>query len=182
MDKKKLMQATWPIHQKVEKMKFPQKMFAGELDKETYHRFLYNEYRCINELEKISNQKGLFEDLEDVPFSHRILDDINEIKDNSWKVEELDSTKEYINYLNSSIGNDEDKLLAHVYVRHCAAMAGGQMIKTRVPGSATMFDFPCDTKTTRDKIRNKVKDSDIPEIAKCFEFAGKTFEDMEKYL
>ncbi len=74
------------------------------------------------------------------------------------------------------------KIMAHIYVRHCAAMAGGQMIKTKVPGKATMFDFPCDTKITRDRIRDKVCDSVINEVAKCFEFAGKTFEDMEKHI
>ena len=182
MDKKKLMEATWPIHQKVEKMAFPKKMFKGELDKETYHRFLHNEYCCIYELEKIANNKNLFEGLEDVPFSGRILSDISEIGDPSWDDRRLSSTKEYISYLNSEIQDNEDKIMAHVYVRHCAAMAGGQMIKSRVPGSATMFDFPCDTKTTRDKIRARVKDSEVAEVEKCFEFAGKTFKDMEKYL
>ena len=98
MDKKKLMEATWPIHQKVERMAFPKKMFKGELDKETYHRFLHNEYCCIHELEKIANNKNLFKGLEDVPFSERILSDISEIGDPSWDHRRLSSTKEYISF------------------------------------------------------------------------------------
>ncbi len=182
MDKKKLMKATWPIHQKVENMPFPKQMFQGKITKKTYHTFIYNEYCCINELEKIGKEKNLFDGLEDVPFATRILNDVSDIEEKSWKREKLESTKEYIDYINSEIKNDDMKIMAHIYVRHCAAMAGGQMIKTKVPGKATMFDFPCDTKITRDRIRDKVCDSVINEVAKCFEFAGKTFEDMEKHI
>jgi heme oxygenase len=36
---------------------------------------------------------------------------------------------------------DNDDILAHIYVRHFGDMYGGQMIKKRQPGSGTMYDF-----------------------------------------
>ena len=48
--------------------------------------------------------------------------------------------EQYLDHL-LNIKDDPNKLMAHIYVRHMGDLYGGQMIKTKVPGSGKMYDF-----------------------------------------
>jgi heme oxygenase len=56
-------------------------------------------------------------------------------------------------------------------------LSGGQMIKKKVPGSGTMFDF-ADKDTAKEIIRSRINDSMADEAKICFDFATSLFKEM----
>jgi heme oxygenase len=70
--------------------------------------------------------------------------------------------------------------MAHVYVRHMGDLSGGQMIRTRVPGKGTMFDFHQSIDELKERIRDKLNDSMADEAKVCFDFATKMFQQLSK--
>jgi heme oxygenase len=75
-----------------------------------------------------------------------------------------------------SLENNDD-LLAHIYVRHFGDMYGGQMIAKRNPGSGAMYVFENvdELKTT---VRAMLHDDMAQEANRCFEFAMELFEEL----
>jgi heme oxygenase len=71
-------------------------------------------------------------------------------------------------------------LFAHIYVHHMGDLSGGQMIKKRVPGACTMYDFDGDVNEIKNDIRGRCKDSMAPEARMCFDFAIKQFNELSK--
>jgi hypothetical protein len=51
------------------------------------------------------------------------------------------------------------------------------MIRKKVPGAGTMFDF-ADKDQAKEIIRSRIKDSMADEAKKCFDFATGLFQDM----
>ena len=94
----------------------------------------------------------------------------------------IENTKNIVKYLEHilTIANDPEKLMAHIYVRHMGDLSGGQMIKRKIPGKGTMYEFDGDIAELKDKIRSKLNDSMADEAKLTFEFATKTFQDMLK--
>jgi len=91
------------------------------------------------------------------------------------------ATKKYLAHM-KTIMNDADKLMAHVYVRHMGDLSGGQMIKKRIPGKGTFYDFEGDIKETKESIRAKTNDSMADEAKICFDYATELFKDMMQYV
>jgi hypothetical protein len=56
-------------------------------------------------------------------------------------------------------------------------MYGGQMIKTKIPGTGSMYDFS-DRKTLIAKLREKLSDSLAPEANRCFQQIFLVFSDL----
>ena len=52
------------------------------------------------------------------------------------------------------IGEDP-KVNGPIHVRHMGDLSGGQMIKKRASGQGSMYEFDCDIKETKEKIRAK---------------------------
>jgi len=77
-----------------------------------------------------------------------------------------------------SIRDDKQKLMAHVYTRHMGDLSGGQMIRKKIPGKGTMYDFtqPDELKTA---IRERLNDDMAPEARICFQFATDLFKEMQ---
>ena len=68
-----------------------------------------------------------------------VFADIHELqKEVSDKFPSLESTKNYGIYLESLT---DDRILAHIYLNYLALMFGGQMMKSKVPGSGKMYEF-----------------------------------------
>jgi heme oxygenase len=128
-----LKEATAELHSKAEKMEFNQRMFRGELSKKEYLKYL-------------TQQLTIFLVIENRELPHpslsrigNIYEDIAELeKEQSHEYVANSKTIEYCLYLQNLSDSD---LLAHVYLNYLALAYGGQMIKTKVPGSGKMYDF-----------------------------------------
>ena len=98
-----------------------------------------------------------------------------------WKRPEspaiVKSTEEYINHMKPLMG-DAESLTAHLYVLHMGDLSGGQMIKKRVPGSGTMYDFEGDITEIKEAIRKKTNDDMAEEARWVFESSTKLFQDL----
>jgi heme oxygenase len=74
--------------------------------------------------------------------------------------------------------NDNQSLLAHMYVRHFGELHGGQMIKKKIPGNGIMYEFDGDTKVLIEEFRKLLNDDMADEAKICFDFASKLFDEL----
>jgi len=127
-----LKEATAALHSKAEKMEFNQKMFRGELTAQEYLMYLCQQLSIFTAIEY------RFPLHTDLMRSERISEDIHELlslnPDLDYAV--LDSTADYRHHL----CNLKDPM-PHIYLNYLALAYGGQMMKSKVPGSGKMYDF-----------------------------------------
>ena len=76
--------------------------------------------------------------------------------------------------------DNNEKLLAHMYVRHFGELHGGQIIKKKTPGSGLMYDFEGDTKVLIEEFRKLLNDDMADEAKLCFDFASELFDELSK--
>jgi heme oxygenase len=130
-----LKEAIQEKHTQAERMPFNARMFRGELSKKEYLFYLHQQasiFQCIEE-HKIPQMHPKLKRLESV------FADIQELqKEVTDKFPSLESTKKYGMYLESLT---DDRILAHIYLNYLALMFGGQMMKSKVPGSGKMYEF-----------------------------------------
>jgi heme oxygenase len=156
-----LRESTAELHSKAEKKEFNQKMFKGELSKKEYLDYLYQQSVIFTIIEQHKLPHS------DLAREGKIFDDIKELESEvNSKTLHLESTKEYGVYLQSL--NDE-QILPHVYLNYLALAYGGQMMKTKVPGSGKMYDFN-NMMECVGSIRAIQKDEWADEVNKGFEF------------
>ena len=126
-----LREATSTLHSKAEKMEFNQRMFRGELSPLEYGKYLTQQLTIFSEIEcrEILPHENLKR-------SEGIKQDINELELNELKP--LESTRQYALHL---MNTSDEELKAHIYLNYLALAYGGQMMKTKVPGSGKMYDF-----------------------------------------
>lgn len=174
---------TWDHHKNAERQKFVKELMSGKITEERYSKFLYNLYLQYDLLERIALAQRVFEGLpvKDFKRSDKIKQDYEEIWLGSDTPEVLPVTEEYRKHI-LAIQNDREKLIAHIYVRHMGDLSGGQMIKEKVPGQGRQFDFTNEANLTneelKDIIRSKIDDDMADEAKVCFDFATKTFQQM----
>ena len=125
-----LREATAELHSKAEKMMFNQRMFKGELSNDEYLNYLIQ-------------QSYIFQDIEGRKLPHpnlnrldTIHNDISELGGYTFKISK--PTTDYVVYLGDL---NQTQLNAHIYLNYLALAYGGQMIKSKVPGSGRMYDF-----------------------------------------
>jgi heme oxygenase len=156
-----LREATAELHSKAEKMEFNQRMFRGELSTDEYVKYLYQ-------------QLFIFDTIELRSLPHPSLDRIDNIKADLLElVSSLDvlsnplpSTLVYVSHITSLT---QEECLPHVYLNYLALAYGGQMMKTKVPGSGKMYDFE-NMQEAVGAIRAVQKDEWADEVNKGFEF------------
>jgi heme oxygenase len=128
-----LREATSTLHSKAEKMEFNQRMFNGELSKEEYILYLCQQLAIFDAIE-----------IHELPHpaldrAGKVFEDIKElVGEGQIQITSLSSTNEYRKYLNTLTKEEQ---LPHVYLNYLALAYGGQMIKSKVPGSGKMYDF-----------------------------------------
>jgi len=156
-------------HSLAEKMPFNQKMFRGELNNEEYVNYLTQQYAIFNTLEKNPlphpslNRKDLVE-----------ADIIELVGEDTIPL--LLSTAEYCDYLNTLTAEEQQP---HIYLNYLAIMFGGQMMKSKVPGSGRMYDFD-DMMEAAGTIRAVQKDEWTDEVNKAFDFMIEIFDELER--
>ena len=170
---------TWEHHKDAERQQFVKVLLSGKINPELYATFLWNQHKKYDLLEALAGALGLLEDLPDIRHKQRIEQDFLELWKNDTPPVILNATKEYIAHMKALI-QDPDSIMAHVYTYHMGDLSGGQMIKRKVPGKGTMFEFDTDVplKEIKDTIRNKTSDDMVEEAQFAFESATKVFQEM----
>ena len=178
-------EATKEQHRRAEQQEFVKTLMSGEIHPRLYATFLYNLSHCYAALEKWSQYQGLLDRLPDIARAEKLAYDCQDL----WvritpQPEITDSTKRYIEHIDS-IRREPAKLFAHIYVRYLGDIYGGQMIKTKTPGSNTYLDFD-NTKELIQAIKETINsymetDSDdvIAEAKICFKYATELFKEMQ---
>jgi heme oxygenase len=159
-------------HDKAESHPFVKLLFSGNISPEIYADFLYNQMYCYAALENRLVEQGLVRGIEDVLRADKIHDDYYALSTRPYK--KYPSTLHYIDYINDI---SSDNLLAHLYVRHFGDMYGGQMLKSKVPGNGSMYEFK-DRAELIKKIRTLLTDDLADEANIVFGYATALFEEL----
>jgi heme oxygenase len=173
-----LKELTHDAHKEAEPKQFVKVLFSGKIDPKIYALYLKNQHPCYEILEVCAMMYPGLLGGADARRAPAIDSDFQELWDRDVDGDPtiLPVVKRYIDYI-MSIKDDPKKLLAHIYVRHFGDMAGGQMIKKRVPGSGRMYQFE-NADALKASIREKLSDDMADEAKVCFRFAGELFEEM----
>ena len=169
-----LKELTHTNHTKAEAHPFTKLLVTGAMSKQIYCDYLYNQLPAYHKLETLCGEHGLLDGIEDIKRSQAIICDLDELLPECPNVQIYPNTINYINYLHALT---RQELLAHLYVRHMGDMYGGQMIKTKIPGCGSMYEFS-DRKTLITKLREKLSDSLAPEANRCFQQIFLVFNDL----
>ena len=91
------------------------------------------------------------------------------------------SVDKYIAHVEALADSDNNEaLLAHMYVRHFGELHGGQIIKKKTPGNGKMYEFSGDTKFLIEEFRKLLSDDMADEAKICFDFASELFDELSK--
>ena len=166
-------------HSLAEKMTFNQRMFNGEISKEEYVLYL-------------SQQLAIFDSIERFPLPHTslnrldsIVNDLRELyidikglsEEFTLEIVPLISTNQYRKYLNTLT---QEELLPHVYLNYLALMFGGQMMKSKVPGSGKMYEFDGDMREIAGSIRAIQKDEWADEANKALDYNINILDELQR--
>jgi len=169
-----LKQLTMEHHKSAERCGFVKILMSGNINPVVYGTFLLNQYHKYSALESLAIERGLLDGIESIQRADKILTDATELLLHN-NIDLLESTSQYVQHIQTL--NDHD-LFAHIYVSHMGDLSGGQMIKKRVPGAGTMYEFDGNIMEIKQEIRIRCKDSMAQEARMCFDFAIKQFNEM----
>jgi heme oxygenase len=158
-------------HDKAESHRFVKLLLSGNISKEIYADYLFNQMICYSVLEVWALKLGLLEGVKSICRAQAIQADLVELE-TAAKV--YPSTQAYQAYLGTLAPAD---FLAHVYIRHFGDLYGGQIIKNAVPGSGTMYNFE-DRLELIAKVREKLSDDLGDEANRAIEFNLQLFEEI----
>lgn len=177
----KLKELTWAHHQSAERTAFARELIRGDIEPYKYYYFLvcqhYN-YKALEDATQIP------EELEDIKRADRILEDIEELEKMYNFERPIDlpqSVADYVSHIyDLEDEGDNEKLLAHMYVRHFGELHGGQIIKKKIPGSGKMYEFEVDKQYLIDEFRLLLHNGMADEAKMCFEFASRLFNELSE--
>jgi heme oxygenase len=158
-------------HDAAEAHPFTALLFSGNMSKRDYAVYLFNMVRVYDSLESRAREQGLLADLDGIERADAILSDFAELGVVD-QMPVMPAAQEYAEYLASV-----PSVLAHLYVRHMGDMYGGQMIKSKVPGSGMMYEFKNRSELVA-KLRAKLTDDLADEANVAFDFVLKLFDDL----
>jgi heme oxygenase len=164
-----LREETAEKHRIAEQKEFNQRMFRGELTKEEYVNYLTQQSLIFNQIEFGNNLPS-----DSLRRSEKITEDLKELKEQENYIV-LPSTIEYVNYISNLT---EEQLLPHIYLNYLALAYGGQMMKSKVPGSGRMYDFD-NMMECVGSIRAVQKDEWSEEVNKGFDFLIEIFDGLQ---
>ena len=170
-----LKELTSDLHQLAEERPFARLLSTGSLTPEQYTNYLFNQYYCYLALEQYLDMP----DIQEIKRAEKIKEDLEwyEIAHNFPKCQLTYSTNEYVDYIHS-IGDNKEKILAHVYVRHFGDMFGGSMIAKNTSGPNNYYKFENRGELIK-KVRSLLHDGMADEARTCFQYAIRLFKDLE---
>lgn len=164
-----LKEMTKRAHTEAEKSAFMKKLLKGQISKNEYAQFLYNNLFAYSALEELIPE---FFEGNDLSRSRKIVSDLFELQENNLKI--TPSTKEYVAYLATL---NKEQLKSHIYVRYMGDLFGGQFIKNSIPTTGNMLKFN-DVESLKQLIRSCVNESHAEEANKCFDFIRKINDEL----
>ena len=189
MEKKyRITELTWEYHKNAERQAFVSQLLSGTIDEKLYATYLYNQLKCYSKLEQYALESSLFLDTRNLPRAEHIFYDYRALwGDIGTPPVETESTKAYVKHLDTIRGENE-KLYAHIYVRHLGDLSGGQMIKKKTPGPNRYYIFKHNEakeykRIVKERIESYLNVYEInvlPEAIFCFESATKLFKEMKE--
>ena len=177
---------TWEYHKNAERQDFVRLLLSGNIDEKLYATYLYNQLICYGKLEEYCLESSLFHDTLNLPRAPHIFYDYRALwTDIGNPPVQTESTKAYVEHLETIRGENE-KLYAHVYVRHLGDLSGGQMIMRKTPGPNRYYIFKHgEIKEYKRIVKERVESylnlyevNVLPEAIFCFESATKLFKEM----
>jgi hypothetical protein len=112
-----------------------------------------------------------------IPSSSSINEDINELGGYKSKISK--PTTDYVVYLGDL---NQSSLNAHIYLNYLAIMFGGQMIKSKVPGSGKMYEFEGDMRELIGSVRAIQNDEMADEVNKGFQYIINILDELQKNI
>lgn len=155
-----LKELTHHNHQLAEQHPFTQLLLSGKVTSGIYATYLANQLLQYQTLEHCAEH--LLADLPNIERTNWILQDLLELDE---PVIIFNSTANYCSYVTSLT---DHQLWAHIYTKHMGDLYGGQLLKTKVPGSGTMYQFH-NRQELIQTLRTKLDISMAVEANKCFE-------------
>ena len=184
--KYRITELTWEYHKNAERQQFVKILLSGNINEKLYATYLYNQLLCYGKLEEYCLESSLFHDTKNLPRAPHIFYDYKALwGDTDNPPVQTESTTEYLKHLETIRGENE-KLYAHVYVRHLGDLSGGQMIKRKTPGPNRYYIFKHgEHKEYKRIVKERVESylnvyeiNVLPEAIFCFESATKLFKEM----
>lgn len=177
-----LKELTRQHHDNAERTEFAEMLLSGNISPKLYQEYLHAQlqnYMVLEqavevpmELEPIFRSTLIEEDLQELESTY----ELDEIEDNFQSVIEYGK---HIEMLQEDDNNEG--LLAHLYVRHFGDAHGGQIIKRNVPGAGLMYEFENRAELIK-QVRELLHDGMAEEAMICFEYAERLFHElMENY-
>jgi heme oxygenase len=150
-------------------MEFNQRMFRGELGSDEYLNYLIQQSYIFQEIENRNLPHPNLNRLSS------INEDINELGGYKFKISK--PTTDYVVYLGDL---NQSNLNAHIYLNYLAIMFGGQMMKSKVPGSGKMYDFEGDMRELIGSVRAIQNDGMADEVNKGFIFIINILDELQR--
>jgi heme oxygenase len=163
-----LKEATAELHSKAEKMEFNQRMFRGELSNDEYLNYLNSTILYFQEIEGRNLPHPNLNRLD------AIHNDITELGGYTFKISK--PTTDYVLYLGDL---NQNQLNAHIYLNYLAIMFGGQMMKSKVPGSGKMYEFEGDMRELIGSVRAIQNDEMADEVNKGFQYIINILDELQ---
>jgi hypothetical protein len=85
-------------------------------------------------------------------------------------------TTDYVVYLGDL---NQSSLNAHIYLNYLAIMFGGQMMKSKVPGSGKMYEFDGDMRELIGSIRAIQNDEMADEVNRGFQYIINILDELQ---
>jgi heme oxygenase len=168
-------------HKEAESTVFMKSIFKGNLPLELWADWTYQKILFYTVIENLANKHNLLDNCRDIQRSFLIYQDYREMSNNypnEYKYRQ--PVIDYHNYL-LSIGDDQDKVMAHLYTWHMGDLYGGQMIKKIIKSPHRSLDFK-DADVLKSAVRSKLKDTMADEANIAFDWAIKMMRDYDTYL
>lgn len=173
-----LRELTAEKHAIAEQTEFAKLLLSGAISQYDYAYYLFQMIPIYQTIESSAREQGFLDNLEGIERTSRIIEDFDEIN-RSGQFEMVQSTKDYLTYLENLITDDSRKhlILGHLYVRHMGDLFGGQMIANKVPGNVRFYQFD-NADTLKTSIRNMLTDEYGDEANIAFDYAIKIMNDL----
>lgn len=166
-------------HTEAESTPFMKAVFAKKLSLDLWKDWTGQKIIFYAEIENLCDELGLLDDLPNIKRCQKLTDDFNQmgLVHHVWLREPV---MQYHTYL-SSIQNNKDKMLAHLYTFHMGDMYGGQMIKKLIDAPHSNLEFE-NLPMLITNLRAKLHDGLADEANVAFDWAIKMMRDYDRDL
>jgi heme oxygenase len=165
-----LKELTAEKHIEAERSAFMKLVFTRNMSKEVWTYWTFNKMHWYNAIEVRARDAGLLDDVIGLERTYKLYQDFQELaqgKDKNYTTSAF--TERYCDYIMSL--QDNDAIMAHLYVWHMGDLHGGQMIKSMLPNVPHRNLEFNNLSEIIVKIRGKLHDGMAKEANIAFEWA-----------